>query len=91
MKRALAVLLVWTAPLSLAACKEERSERVAASYSSVTRATERPLPTRREPQAVAVGSDAVPVEEDYEARAASSITEANLPAKLAELERELRF
>jgi hypothetical protein len=31
----------------------------------------------------------VPAEEDYEVRAASAITEANVQAKLTELEREL--
>jgi len=90
MKRQHGVILLLALALVSAACKQERSERVAASYSTVSKATERPLPTR-ERQAVAVGIDAVPVEEDYEARAASSITDANLAAKLAELERELRL
>jgi uncharacterized lipoprotein len=91
MKRKLSVILALALALLSAACKkEERSERVAASYSTFTKATERPLP-KQEPQKVTVGIDAVPVEEDYEARAASSITEANLSAKLAELERELRL
>jgi len=90
MKRQLGLILLLALALVSVACKEERSKRVAASYSSVTKATERPLPTR-EPQAVSVGVNAVPVEEDYEVRAASSITEANLAAKLAELERELRL
>jgi hypothetical protein len=91
MKRQRAFILLVALALLSAACKEERSERVAASYSTVSKATERPVPTRRVPQAVAVGTDAVPVEEDYEARATSSITDANLAAKLAELERELRL
>ncbi|HKO49358.1 MAG TPA: hypothetical protein VJV79_16615, partial [Polyangiaceae bacterium] len=60
------------------------SQRVAASYSSVTKASERP------PQKPFVGLAAVPAEEDYEVRATSSITDANLLDKLAELERELR-
>ena len=90
MKLPLGAIALLVAALVSAACKQERSERVAASYSTVSKATERPLPTRV-PQTVAVGVDAVPVEEDYEARAASSITEANLAAKLAELERELRL
>jgi hypothetical protein len=89
MKRQLGVGLLLTAALVGAACKE-RSERMAASYSTVSKPTERPLKARQ-PQAIAVGVDAVPVEEDYEVRAASSITEANLAAKLAELERELRL
>jgi hypothetical protein len=89
MKRQWLLILLLALALVSAACKE-RSERVAASYSTVTKATERPLPTRQ-PQAVAVGIDAVPVEEDYEVRAAASITEANLAEKLAELEREQRL
>ena len=89
MTRPMAVGLLLAAALVSVAC-QERSERMAASYSTVSKATERPLPTRA-PQAVAVGIDAVPVEEDYEVRAASSITEANLAAKLAELEREQRL
>jgi hypothetical protein len=40
---------------------------------------------------VAVGIDAIPTEEDYEERAASAITEANLTSKLAELEKEMAF
>jgi hypothetical protein len=83
------MILLLAAALLSAACKQERSERLAASYSTVSKATERPLPTRA-PQTVVVGIDAVPVEEDYEERAAWSITAANLAAKLAELERELR-
>ena len=91
------ILLLLTGALVSPACKEQRSERIAASYRTVSKASGRPLPSR-EPLAVsggsakmAVGTDAVPVEEDYEARAASSITEANFAAKLAELERELRL
>lgn len=71
-------------------CKEKRSERVAASYSSATRPTHPPLPRRalaRDP----VGLDAIPIEEDYEERAAVSITAANLASKLAELEKEMAF
>ena len=91
MKQKLAVMVALALALVSGACKkEERRERVAASYSSVSKATERPMPTR-EPPTAAVGTDGVPVEEDYEVRAAASITEANLAAKLAELERELRL
>lgn len=83
---------LWVSVLGLAlassACKEERSERVAASYSSAAQRTERPLPVPQ-PQKLTVGLDAVPAEEDYEVRATSAITEANLQAKLAELEHEL--
>jgi len=89
MKRRLAFIALLAAALFSAGCKQERSERLAASYSTVSKATERPLQTG-EPQKVTGGSSLVPVEEDYEARAASSITEANLTSKLAELERELR-
>ena len=91
MKRQLVfILLLPIAALVSFACKEQRSERIAASYSTVSKVNERPLPSR-EPLPVTAGTDAVPVEEDYEARAASSITEANFAAKLAELERELRL
>jgi hypothetical protein len=88
MMRAVAVLALLAAALFAAGCKQERSQRVAASYSTVSKATERPLPAR-EPPKLTSGISAVPVEEDYEARAASTITEANLNSELAELEREL--
>ena len=73
-----------------AACNGSRSERVAASYSTVTKPTERSLPGD-EPRRATSAIEAIPVEEDYEVRAAASITEANLAAKLLELERELRL
>jgi len=76
--------------LSALACQEERAQRVAASYSSVARRTERPFPTPRPTPKPLAGIDAVPAEEDYEARAAATITEENFEAKLTELEQELR-
>lgn len=87
MKHRLQLATVLSLALAVSACKGERSERVAASYSSATKATEYPLP-KREPEAAA-RLDAVPAEEDYEVQAAASITLANLQAKVAELEREL--
>jgi len=90
MKRGPISMGVLAAALLSVGCKEDRAERVAASYSTVTKATERPL-AMREPPKAPEGVDAVPVEEDYEARADSSITEANFKAKLAELEQELRL
>jgi hypothetical protein len=86
-RRVLAIFLTFA--LGSGACKEERSQRVAASYSSVAERTERPFPTPAPPRKPPIGLDAIPVEEDYEARAASSITGENLETKLAELEREL--
>jgi len=77
------VCLVW-------GCREERSERVAASYSSVTKPTFLPQPLPP-PQKATVGVDAIPTEEDYEERAATTITEANLVSKLTELEKEMAF
>lgn len=87
MKRQLQVAAVLGLALAVSACKGERSERVAASYSSAAKATERPLGQREPPSAARL--DAVPAEEDYEVQAAASISEANLQAKVAELEREL--
>jgi hypothetical protein len=77
--------------LGVPACNSERSERVAASYSSAAKRTERPFPKPARAQQSPIGIDAVPVEEEYEARAASTITEDNLTAKLAEIEQELRL
>jgi hypothetical protein len=91
MKRGLWVAFSLALALGLAACNTERSERVAASYSSAAKRTERPSPKPAQPQQPPIGLDAVPVEEEYEARAASAITEANLTAKLAEIEQELRL
>jgi hypothetical protein len=71
-------------------CKHDRTERVAASYSSVTKPTFHPVPkVAAEP--VTVGTDSVPTEEEYEERAASTITEANLEAQLSVLEHEMPF
>ena len=88
MTRRWAVVCLASVTVAAPACKEKHSERVAASYSSVTRPTDRPPPAH-EPPKLLVGIDAVPAEEDYEVRAASAITEANVQAKLTELEREL--
>lgn len=96
MKRAL--LLAVTLPLVilglLAGCKEKRAERVAESYSSVTKPSDPlpPAPRRagpRAPDKLAVGLDSIPVEESYEERAASTISEANLQERVTELEKEL--
>jgi len=76
--------------LALAGCREERAQRVAASYSSSTKPSPA-APAPPAPRKVTVGVEAVPVEEDYEARAAATISAANLAAKSAELERELRL
>jgi len=77
------LLLVW-------GCQEDRSQRVAASYSSVSKPTFSPPPVRV-PAKAAVGIEAIPTEEDYEERAATTITDANLARKLAELEKEMAF
>lgn len=90
MKRGVLGVGVLGAVLASTACKEERSERVAASYSTWVQRTERALP-KPQPQKLTVGQDAIPAEEDYEVRAASTITEANLQTKLAELEHELQL
>jgi hypothetical protein len=82
------VLLVGLVAVS--GCKDNRTERVAASYSSVSKPTLLPGPVRVT-EKTAVGVDAIPTEEDYEERAATSITEANLARKLAELEKEMAF
>lgn len=71
-------------------CKEERSQRVAASYSSVTRPSHERAP-QRAPAAPALGLDAIPTEEEYEERAAATITATNLVSKLTELEKEMAF
>ena len=88
MKRLLAVVCLVSIAAISAACKEKRTERVAASYSTETQPNYRSAPPFQ-PQKVPVGIDAVPVEEDYEVRAASTITGDDVQAKLAELEREL--
>jgi len=90
MKRSLLLLAGLVLAPASTACKAERSERIAASYSSAAQRTERPLP-HLQPHPLAVGLDAIPAEEDYEVRAARAITEANLQAKLAELEHELEL
>jgi hypothetical protein len=74
-----------------AGCKGERSERVAASYSSVTQPSYLPAPKRTGEGKLAVASDAIPTEEDYEERATTTINEANLATKLTELEKEMAF
>ncbi|HYQ43922.1 MAG TPA: hypothetical protein VER11_18200 [Polyangiaceae bacterium] len=91
MKFELSTALLLGFALGTSACNSERSQRVAASYSSAAERTERPFPTTHRRQEPPTGIEAVPTEEDYEARAASSITETNLKEKLAELEQELRL
>ena len=71
-------------------CKHDRTERVAASYSSVTKPTFHPVP-KATAEPVPVGTDSVPTEEEYEERAANTITEANLKAQLTALEHEMPF
>jgi len=72
-------------------CKDDqRDERKAASYSSVSKPTYLPVPSR-ESAKPAVGIDAIPAEEDYEERAATTINEQNLVGKLVELEKEMAF
>ena len=77
MTRLVAVCGLAFCTLSLPACKHDRAKAIAASYSSVTR----PIP-------IAVGL--IPVEEEYEARAAVAITSANLPEQVSSIEQELR-
>ncbi|HEY0465740.1 MAG TPA: hypothetical protein VGC79_16115 [Polyangiaceae bacterium] len=91
MNRARLVAVSLGVALATTACKEERSHRVAASYSSAAQRTERPFRAPAPPQQAALGMEAIPTEEDYEVRAAQAISDANLQAKLAELERELRL
>lgn len=90
MKAALQIAFLVGFALSMAGCKEDRAQRVAESYSTAAKRTERPFPASAEPRKLAIGIDAIPAEEDYEAEAAVSITEANLKLKLSELEEELR-
>lgn len=75
--------------IALSACSKDRSERVAASYSSATQPVSSSAPRVPSPQALGVGLDAIPIEEDYEQRAASTIDASNLKARLAELEKEM--
>ncbi len=96
MKRALRFACNASLVMALVAgCKEKRAERVAESYSTATKPSDplsappRPRPGPRAPEKVAVGIDSVPVEESYEEHAAASISDANLRAKLTELEKEL--
>ncbi len=46
-------------------------------------------PPKRDPQRALVGVDGIPTEEEYEDRASTTITEANVAAQLAELEKEM--
>lgn|GEM_PF-1314083 len=92
MKRSLAIGVIGLACLCLGGgCKEERSHRVAASYSSVTRPTDPSSLPPRTPARAPVGLDAIPTEEDYEERAATNITDANWVSKLTEFEKEMAF
>lgn len=70
--------------LSSSACKRDRAQAVAASYSSVTK----PTPFVAPPLS-AIGMAAIPVQEEYEERAQADITPENLSAKVAEIEKEL--
>jgi hypothetical protein len=76
-RRFLTIAGLASCALALAGCKHDRSKAIAASYSSVTKPT---------PVAVAL----IPVEEEYEARAAVEITQANLAEQVSALEHELR-
>ncbi len=67
-----------------AGCKHDKSKAVAASYSSVTR----PAPVVAAPLS-ALGIAAIPVEEEYEERSATAISEANLSAQIAAIETEI--
>jgi hypothetical protein len=69
----------------LPGCKRDRNQAVAASYSTVTKPTQLVAPPLS-----ATGIVSIPVEEEYEERSASAITQANLPAQLTEIEREIR-
>ncbi|HYQ27933.1 MAG TPA: hypothetical protein VER04_11965 [Polyangiaceae bacterium] len=89
MKHARAWLCFLTLACLAWGCKG-RSERVEASYSSATRPSYLPAPERAV-QKVPVGIDAIPTEEEYEERAASDISSANLERKLSELEKEMAF
>ena len=82
MKRAL-LCLACVASL-LGGCKHDRTQAVAASYSSVTK----PAPIVTAPL-TALGVDAIPVEEEYEERSSAAITPANLSAQLTEIEKEI--
>ena len=86
MKRLLIVIAAVV--LLVQACKSERSQRVAASYSSVTKPVYRE-PPHRDSQQAQVGIEGIPTEEEYEDRAATTISEGNVAAKLAELEKEM--
>ena len=67
-----------------AGCKHDKAQAVAASYSSVTK----PAPIVAAPLS-AQGTAAIPVEEEYEERSATAITEANLTAQIAAIETEI--
>ena len=82
--RALGILVLCGLVLCLAGCKHDRSQAVAASYSSVTK----PAPIVTVPLS-AIGVDAVPVEEEYEERSTAAITPANLTTQISEIEREI--
>jgi hypothetical protein len=82
--RGAAIVLALLALVPLG-CKHDRTQAVAASYSSVTR----PAPVVAAPLS-AMGVASIPVEEEYEERAASAITQANLAAQVAEIEKEIR-
>ena len=87
MKRVVLVALL--AAVSVG-CRADRPKRVATSYSSLTKPTFHPVPSAQ-PAKVPDGVDAIPAEEDYEARASATISEANLQAQLIALENEMPF
>jgi len=89
MKRGLFVVLLVGCGVSVTACREQRSQRVAASYSSAAKRTEHAFPAPS-PQKPTLGIDAVPAEEDYQAHAAATIDDTNLEKELSAVERELR-
>ena len=87
-----ALVVACLSVLAFVGCKEDRPKRVAASYSTVTKPTFHPVPKLdAQAQQLPVGTDGVPTEEDYEARAESTITDANREAQLTALENEMPF
>lgn len=66
-------------------CKQDRAQRVAASFSSVSQPAQR----RRFTSPARPPDPGMPVEEDYEDQARSSITAENVRTKLLEFEAEM--
>lgn len=88
MRRFLGTVLLGAVTLAGTGCERDRTERMAESYSTASKPTYRE-PPRPPPQIAPTGLAAISVEEDYEERAAITITAANLEAQLSELEKEL--